>query len=53
LIKELEKLIRKNEETKKNMPVKKEEGKTPMMLGGLEINEHEFEDENLCQLCCF
>jgi len=23
------------------------------MLGGQVVNENEFEDENLCQICCF
>lgn len=28
-------------------------GSNPLVLGGEVINEAEFEDENLCQLCCF
>jgi hypothetical protein len=23
------------------------------VMGGVEINEEDFEDENLCQICCF
>ena len=27
--------------------------KDPVIMGGQQINEEEFDDEKLCQICCF
>lgn len=55
-IKELDVIIRKKEATqqqKKQKDKKEVIGSNPLVLGGVVIDEKEFEDENLCQLCCF
>ena len=52
MIKELDVLIRKSEQKHQQQAVKNSDG-PPVILGGQIVNEGEFEDENMCQICCF
>ena len=52
MLQELEILIRKGEGEKKVANVNRGDG-APVVLGGQLVDEQEFEDENLCQICCF
>ena len=56
MIEELQVLIRRkeSEDLKKNEKKKLESGsKNPQILGGVVVDEKEFDDESLCQICCF
>ena len=55
LIEEIQILIRTHEaenQRKKPSSSKPSQG-PPIILGGQKVDEKEFEDENLCQICCF
>lgn len=53
MMQELEVLIRKGEKKVQQKVQKRGEGQPPIILGGQLVNEEEFNDENLCQICCF
>jgi hypothetical protein len=52
MLQELEILIRKGEK-KEEKKITKRGDAPPLILGGQLVNEEDFNDENLCQICCF
>lgn len=54
MTRELEILVRQREAINRiNRKESQQIGANPLVMGGQVINESEFDDENLCQLCCF
>lgn len=52
MLQELEILIRKGDKKEEKKKIKRGDG-NPVILGGQLVNEEDFNDENLCQICCF
>ena len=55
MLHQLEVLIRKNEveQSKKRQAAANRGEGPPVVLGGQLVDEQDFEDENLCNICCF